>query len=192
MKTQVVTINIAVLLESVSTIAAAISPIFDDNDRINLTAWNDYEEFITNLIGVFSQNGYELIRETRENYKPTPKMDKIDRNSDLAARPSPYSESYYFRIYKKSDSSPDNIKCLIIVRVSAHKSEEELESDPMKRARVHKKHNAWLENEAQRLKRPETKSRQKWRFKQMLVDGEMFDSYDDALDTIEHNIQSWR
>lgn len=192
MKTQIIKLDIDILLEQSSAVAAAISPIFDDKDRIVPDAWSDYEEFITNLIGVFSQNGYECIKETRENYRASPRMAKAVRNSDLSAYPSPYSESYYFRMYKKSESSPENIKCLIIVRVSAHKSQEELESNPTKRLRIRRGHNTWLENEANRLKQPQDKSRQKWRFKQMIVNDETFDNYDDALDTIEHNIQSWR
>lgn len=192
MKTIVIKYDIDIVLEQSSEIAAAIAPIFDGRDRIVPSAWSDYEEFITNLIGVFSQNGYEFIKETRENYKPSARVSKVTRNADLSAYPSPYSESYYFRMYKKSESSPENIKCLIIVRVSAHKLEDESELDLIKRVQLRKNRNTWLEHEAYRLRQPQDKSRQKWRFKQITLDSKPYDSYDDVLDEIEHNIQSWR
>lgn len=88
---------------------------------------------------------------------------------------SPRSEtSYYISAFKKSESTSDNIKCVFFIRVSDHvlnKDTNQLRSE-------------YYKSEAERLKQPKSKKKQTWRLKNIVVNGDTFDSYDAAIEEI--------
>ena len=94
---------------------------------------------------------------------------------------SPFSAtSYYITTYKKSESTMDSIKCIIFIRISDHNLSEE----------THKQRVNYYKSKADILKQPKSKKKQTWRFKNIVVNNETFDSYEDALDEIDNKLKS--
>lgn len=96
-------------------------------------------------------------------------FDVIDEHS------SPYSESYYASLVKKDQAEAADYKYILFVRLSDHDIRKEA-----KKGRV-KFHN----DEAERLKQPSSKTKQLWKFKEIIVNKNTFSSYEAALDYID-------
>lgn len=92
----------------------------------------------------------------------------------LEERNSPYSASYYASLVKKQDIDDANYRYILFVRLSDHKNKGESQKGRQK----------FYEGEAERLKVPKTKSRQIWKLKEITVNKETFNSYDEALEYI--------
>lgn len=101
---------------------------------------------------------------------------------ELDVNDSIFSEtSWYVATFKNTVSSKDNIEKIIFIRISDHEISEE----------TRKQRKEYYKREAERLKQPKEKDKQKWRFKNIVVNGERYSSYDDALDDLEKRIKSW-
>lgn len=46
------------------------------------------------------------------------------------------------------------------------------------------------QEEANKYKKPESKSRQRWKFKKVLVNGKEFNSYEEALNKVDITVKS--
>lgn len=93
----------------------------------------------------------------------------------IEERESPYSHSYYCALVKKDQYDAKNYKYILYVRLSDHANK--LESKHSTRQYYHQK--------AQDQKQLVTKSKQTWRLKEITVNKDTFNSYDDALDYID-------
>lgn len=80
----------------------------------------------------------------------------------LEERESPYSHSYYCTLVKKDDYGSADYKYILYIRLSDHNNRK-----------------------TQEQKQPKTKSKQTWRLKEITVNKDTFNSYDDALDYID-------
>lgn len=93
----------------------------------------------------------------------------------IEERKSPYSFSYYFDLVKKDQANKKDYKYILFVRVSDHELTEQKKSNQKD----------WLNDRAESLKQPETKSKQVWRLKRLLVNKDTYFSYEEALEDIE-------
>lgn len=93
---------------------------------------------------------------------------------------SPYSESYYAALVKKDQVEKADYKYILFVRLSDHDIRKEAKKG---RTRFHN-------DEAERLKQPTSKTKQLWKFKEIVVNKNTFDSYEAALDYIDKQLRS--
>ena len=91
---------------------------------------------------------------------------------------SPYTHSEYFSLVKKSDLENYNYKYILFIRISDH--------DIWDRSKDLQK--KYYSNLAETLKQPPTKASQVWKFKNIVVNKEHFDTYEEALDAIDQRL----
>lgn len=89
------------------------------------------------------------------------------------------STSHYMSAYKKDALSGESIKCIIFIRISDH--------DLARRSEDSRK--SYYKSEAERLKQPKSKKKQTWRFYNIVVNGQKFNSYDEALEAINRKLK---
>ena len=90
------------------------------------------------------------------------------------------SKSMYFSFVKKDDYTNQSYKYILFVRISDHainSGHKGMRKD-------------YYKNKAEEMKRPQTKGKQTWRFKEIIVNKSTFGSYDDALDAIDQRLQN--
>lgn len=90
------------------------------------------------------------------------------------------SLSQYYAIYPANEEKEVVYEIMMVLRVSDH---------ALPRGVSHGK--AYYERYAQQNKRPEDKQYQRWKFEQIIVDGQYDDSYDEALKDAENIIEHW-
>lgn len=90
------------------------------------------------------------------------------------------SLSQYYAIYPANEEKEVVYEIMMVLRVSDH---------ALPRGVSHGK--AYYERYAQQNKRPEAKQHQRWKFEQIIVDGQYDDSYDEALKDAENIIEHW-
>lgn len=89
---------------------------------------------------------------------------------------SPYSDtSKYFTAYRKSESTDMDIKCVWFIRLSDHELSDYAIAN----------HTKYYKHTADDLKQPKSKKRQRWKFKNIVVNGDKYDSYESALTAIK-------
>ena len=142
--------------------SSSIKPIKLDTGEIDPIALDGYEDFVVNLRGILDYYGYEEIEDTHKG-----------NFSDT---------SQYSSFYKNTDSTKDNIEKIIFVRISDH----ELDEDSKKGTREYHKY------KVDESKQPTDKNKQKWRFRNLIVNGERYESYDEALEELDKRISSWK
>ena len=98
----------------------------------------------------------------------------------LEEHESPYSKSNYFSLVKKSDKLSNDYKYILFVRISDHNNREETK----------KSKKNYYANLADKLKQPTTKSKQRWKLKEIVVNNSRYFSYEDALTDIESRLSN--
>lgn len=96
----------------------------------------------------------------------------------LEEHQSPSSYSYYFTLVKKDDAKNKEYKYILFIRLSDHPNRSESE----------KARKIFYAKEAGRLKQPETKTKQVWRLKEIVINNETYFSYEDALEDIDKRL----
>lgn len=94
---------------------------------------------------------------------------------------SPKSQtSWYFWLYGKNKDGDIATKFLVRLRVSDHEYSEH-----------HIKHseNQYVDYKAQELKRPQNKKVQKWKLREIIINGEHYSSYFEAEDEVEAEME---
>lgn len=86
------------------------------------------------------------------------------------------SDSYYYTLVKKDQVENMRYKYILFVRLSDHANRKESESAKK----------TYYAHRADELKQPATKSKQTWRLKEVTVNKDTFNSYDEALDYIDN------
>lgn len=92
---------------------------------------------------------------------------------------SPYSDSCYFTLVKKDDFKNQDYKYILFVRISDHEN----------RRSTRRQRNKYFANKAYDMRKPDTKSKQIWKLKEITVDGLSFQSYDEALDEVAKRLK---
>lgn len=151
-------INVEVTFELFSDIAAAIQPLKHLDGSDDLRALELYDEFILNALAVFDDHDFEILEEHGSPFEG--------------------SHSYYCTLVKRDQLKDMKYKYILFVRLSDHTNREA--SAASKRKFYHE--------EAQRLKQPTTKSKQTWRLKEITVNKDTYNSYDEALDDIDKRL----
>lgn len=155
-------LDIIVNLEPIIDIAASsIHRIYNKDGSIDQWALIEYEDFVINVLALFDYYDFEVLDEQYSNKSKT---------------------SMYFTIYRKSESNEADIKCLFFIRISDHDYQEKSKEN---RKETEKNRTEYHKREAERLKQPKTKKRQKWKVRNIIVNDEIFDSYTEALDAVE-------
>lgn len=90
------------------------------------------------------------------------------------------SHSMYFSLVKHDDFTDKDYKYILFVRISDHQI----------RDRIKKSRKQYYDRRANELKQPAVKKKQTWRFKEIIVNDQIFDSYDDALDEIDRRLSN--
>ena len=96
----------------------------------------------------------------------------------LEEHQSPSSYSYYFTLVKKDDAKNKEYKYILFIRLSDHTNRSESE----------KARKVFYAKEADRLKEPQTKTKQIWRLKEIVINNETYFSYEDALEDIDKRL----
>lgn len=160
-------LDIIVNLEPITDIAASsIHRVYNKDGSIDQWALIEYEDFVINVLALFDYYEFEVLDEKYSNKSKT---------------------SMYFTIYRKSESNEADIKCLFFVRISDHDYKEKSKED---RKKTEKHRKEYHEREAERLKQPKTKKRQKWKARNIIVNDETCDSYNEALDKVEKILET--
>lgn len=96
----------------------------------------------------------------------------------LEERESPYSHSYYYALVKKDQYESASYKYILYVRLSDHMNRKESKHATRQ----------YYNEKAQEQKQPKTKSKQVWRLKEITINKDTFNSYDEALDYIDKKL----
>ena len=160
-------IKFVIEVEFLDTIKSAIQPLLKSDGTVDEDAMKDYQEFLSKVIDVFDENGF--------NVKDIEKSSRSET-------------SYYYTAIRKDEEANESIKCVIFFRVSDHelrKNYEDNEDYDLERSR-----SRHYQEEANKYKKPESKPRQRWKFKKVLVNGQEFNSYDEALVKVNNTVKS--
>ena len=130
-----------------------------DPNKLSGLASSEFDEFTTNVYATLDYCGFEV--------------------TDVEYSNVVNSNSTYFTAYKRSESTAKDIKCIIFIRLSDHAMDD----------RKKKWQDTYWKNKAQELKQPKTKVRQKWKFRSIVVNNEVYASYDEALEAIEQMLE---
>lgn len=101
-------------------------------------------------------------------------FDLIDYNPSSRS-----NTSRYYTYIRKDQSTEKDIKCIFFARISDHNLDVS-------------EHRGYLANKAEAKKMPKNKNKQKWKFKNIVVNGNTHSSYEEALSEIEEKIKSWK
>lgn len=161
-----VSIDIDVYLEPIVTNVAAsfsdIRPVYNDDGEIDEQALADYDCFIDELLGEFEYNGLKLLRASESKSSVTSK---------------------YYTLADEAQVSANDIKYIIFLRVSEH------------HAMLDENQKAWVRDQRQKdiekFKLPKTKSKQRFKVREVLVNNETYPSYDAAITDIGNKIHEW-
>lgn len=142
-------------------VVSTIKPVKDSDGNIDEQALADYNDFITNLFGVLDSY-FEVV--------------------DFTQSPKDAKTSWYFWLFAKRADGTVATKVICRLRISDHEYEDY--HDP-------KKEHEYVEQESQKYKTPKDKPFQKWKVKSIIVNGDFYDSYDDALDSIDTQLEEY-
>ena len=88
------------------------------------------------------------------------------------------SHSIYFSFVKHDDLEDKNYKYVLFVKVSDHEI-----SESSKKGRQR-----YYSDQADKLKQPVSKKKQTWKFKDIIVNKQIFSSYEEALEEVEKRL----
>lgn len=142
-------------------INASIEPPYRADKSIDEQALADYDAFVSNVYALLCY--YFDIADIEESTKS--------------------ATSWYFWIYGKREDGTVATKILCRLRLSDHDYSSNHNKTDEK---------AWVNEQAQsdKLKRPKSKRKQNWILKNIVVNDTTYDSYDDALDSIEADLEA--
>jgi hypothetical protein len=162
-----ITIDIDVHLEPVvNNVAAAFSnikPVYDDSMEIDEQALADYDNFIEELLGELEYNDFKLLRASESKSSVT---------------------SRYYTLANEEQVKANDIKYIVFLRVSEH--HEMLDEDQKAWVREQRK------KDLDKFKLPKTKKKQRFKVREVLVNNEIYPSYDAAMKDIIIKIQEWK
>lgn len=162
------TIKFIIEVEFLDTIKSAIQPLLKEDGTVDPDSMKDYQEFLSKVIDVFDKKNGFSVKD----------IDKSSRSET----------SYYYTAIRKDEEANESIKCVIFFRVSDHefKKPDNSEDD----YDIARSRSRYYQNKANRYKKPESKSRQRWKFKKVLVNGKEFNSYEEALNKVDITVKS--
>lgn len=144
-------------------VATDIVDVTDGSGHINQNALVDYNTFIQNVWETLDYYGFQIIRSKESKSFP--------------------STSKYAWIAYASEIGAEDVPLMFKMRVSDHIQEV----SPKHRDKIKQQDKA----EADELKLPKTKKRQRFVTADIVVNNQRFDSYEDALNAIDKMIYQW-
>lgn len=99
----------------------------------------------------------------------------------IQEKDSPYSKSYYAALVKKDQVENADYKFILFVRLSDHENNKHTVKGKKR----------YYRDLAEKLKQPTTKTKQLWKLKEIVVNNQTFDSYDDALVEIDKLLRQY-
>ena len=143
--------------------ASQIVPVLDENNQINGQALADYQSFVQNVWEILSYYDFEMLKASTSKSFP--------------------NTSEYRWIAHHTQIDANDASLIIQLRLSNHFQN----FNPEFAKELSKRTNA----EAQSLKIPSTKKKQRYKEYEVVVNEETFDSYDEALSYIEKLVYEW-
>lgn len=144
-------------------VATDISDIIDRNGHIDQNALVDYNTFIQNVLETLDYYGFQIIRSKESKSFP--------------------NTSKYAWIAYAGEVDVEDVPLMVKMRISDHVQTLSLEH----RAKIKQADKA----EADELKLPRTKKRQRFITSDIVVNNQRFDSYEEALAAVDKMIYQW-
>ena len=158
------------IVTAVTAEAAAVSelaPLYEGDGIHNQNAFREFEDFVVNILGLLSTFGFK------------------DVEYDISI---PSGTSHYFTFYPIDKNGFPKEKQLIILRISDHDRTEGM--SPEERHEFRRKQAAENKMTADRYAAKFGKRKnQVWAFKNIVINENEFDSYDDAFDEVERYLR---
>lgn len=139
-----------------------IKPLTREDGSIDELAVAEFDDFVTEVYAVLDCNGFEEAEPYAE--------------SNVEG-----SESRYFTMYKPRDAHGDYIKCVVYVRVSDHYT------DKSRQKYTNRYHAEHVKELSQQL----GKKISHWKAKNIVVNKQNFNSYDEAIEYLEKIVPTW-
>jgi len=157
--------------------ATIVLPLKDDSGRIDDQAWADYQSFVWTVFEILDLYGFVE--------RPGSKDNGGERGSKTKTIRDPRSEfSYYFWAAHQSQIDAENVPHWLRVRISNHTQDH---IDANLYAKQQEDNKEFLEKN----KLPKNKQRQRYLPKNIVVNGDSYDTYEEALNAIERDIYKW-
>ena len=171
-------IDINFVLVSTTDIAATkILSLRDGDGKLIGTELGNYQDFATCMFEIIAGYGFVM--------KPGPKDKGHDQGDHLTKLPEPRSEtSYYFWAAHKSQIETGDVPRWIRVRISDH-FQDNIDTD------LDTKHKTEMDAFLNKNKFPETKQRQRYIMRNIVSDGDEFDTYEEVLNHWDAKIYRW-
>ena len=150
------------------TAVSEITPFYDAKGIRNQNAFREFEDFIVNILGLFSALGFKDVEYD------------ISRKSGT---------SHYFTFYSIDKQGNAKEKQLIILRISDHDRAEGMNEEEWRA--FQRKQSTENQATADRYKEKFGKRiNQVWAFKNIIINKKEYKSYDDALDEVERYLRT--
>lgn len=171
-------IDINFVLVSTADIAATkILPLRDGDGKLIGTELGHYQDFAACMFEIIAGYGFVM--------KPGPKDPGHNQGDHLTRLPEPRSEtSYYFWAAHESQINAKNVPRWIRVRISDH-FQDNIDTD------LDTKHKTEMDAFLNKNKLPETKQRQRYIMRNIVSDGDEFDTYEEVLNYWDAKIYKW-
>lgn len=163
---EILNIKIDVYFKSSSTDIAAtdVSPVTDENNNIDQQALANYNSFIQTVWNVVEYYGFEMFK-------------------NRSSKSYPGTSKYAWVAYA-SEVDKDDTPLIIKLRVSDH-LQEHLSPDHIKDIKDRDK------ADADELKRPKTKQKQRYILADIVVNNTLYHTYEEALNYVDEVIHNW-
>ena len=99
----------------------------------------------------------------------------------LEERESPFSKSAYYSLVRTEDMKNADYKFILFIRLSDHENRQKTRTQKMK----------FYDEHAQELKQPSSKRHQLWKLKEITVNRQTFNTYEEALDAIDKRLSAY-
>ena len=158
-----ITISVFHSLQSECVLATDIEPVLDDDGLLDMKSLSDYNVFIENLWVMIDYYGFQIIK-AKDN------------------KSYPFTSKYVW-LASADDADNKSIPLMIKLRVSDHKQSVSLE-----RMKQLKKIDR---EEAEQLKQPKDKRRQRYVVKEITVNKAVYHTYEEALNAADRLLRDW-
>ena len=166
-----------VLVTSTDVAATKILPLRDANGKLIGTELGKFQDFAACIFEIIA--GYDFIM------KPGPKDKGHDQGDHLTKLPEPRSEtSYYFWAAHKSQIEAGDVPRWIRVRISDH-FQNNIDND------LDSKHKEEMDAFLDKNKLPKDKQNPRYIMRNIVSDGDEFDTYEEVLNHWDERIYRW-
>lgn len=149
--------------ETEDIVATDVHPIQDAEGHIDPQALADYHAFIQNAWNVIEYYGFEMFKMKTSKSAP--------------------GTSKYAWVAHATEVGKNDTPLIVRLRISDH--EQHFADEHLAKIKRHNK------EEAEELKRPESKQKQRFFVEDIIVNNERYKTYEDALNAIDKIVHDW-